>query len=82
MAKETDLTTADVAARLDRPERTIRLWCKQGRFTGARAVETPRGVYWVIPESALKGFESPPLGRPARPKAEAKPEKKRGRKAA
>lgn len=63
-----ELTTADVAERLDRPERTIRLWCKQGLFSGARAVDTPRGSYWLIPASALKGFQEPPRGRPAKPK--------------
>jgi hypothetical protein len=59
-----ELTTADVAARLDRPERTVRLWCKQGRFDGARSVRTPRGDYWVIPERALKSFQEPERGRP------------------
>lgn len=59
-----ELTTADVAARLDAPERTVRLWCKQGRFEGARSVATPRGDYWVIPVSALKTFQKPERGRP------------------
>jgi excisionase family DNA binding protein len=64
-----DLTTAQVSERLGTPERTVRLWCKQGRFDGARPVDTPRGSYWLIPESALKNFEKPELGRP--PKAQA-----------
>lgn len=59
-----ELTTSEVAARLGRPERTVRLWCKQGRFVGARSVSTPRGDYWVIPQSALDTFEEPRAGRP------------------
>lgn len=62
-----ELTTAQVAERLDTAERTVRLWCKQGKFAGARSVETPRGNYWLVPESALKNFVKPTLGR--RPKA-------------
>jgi hypothetical protein len=58
-----ELTTTDVAERLGRPERTVRLWCKQGLFLGARSVSTPRGDYWVIPESALKDFKEPKMGR-------------------
>jgi excisionase family DNA binding protein len=70
-----ELTTTQVAERLNTPERTIRLWCKQGRFTGARSVDTPRGNYWLIPESALKGFEKPLRGRTPKPKDESKAEK-------
>jgi hypothetical protein len=77
-----ELTTAQVADRLDTPERTVRLWCKQGRFTGARNVETPRGNYWLIPESALKTFERPQAGRPPKtPKVlQADKASKKGRK--
>lgn len=61
-----DLTTAQVAAQLDKPERTIRLWCKQGRLAGARPIVTPRGIYWLIPQNALKGFKEPQRGRPSK----------------
>jgi hypothetical protein len=74
-----ELTTADVAAKLNTPERTVRLWCKQGRFTGARSVNTPRGDYWIIPAAALKTFQKPERGRPAKPKA-AEPKAARTRK--
>ena len=76
-----ELTTADVARRLDRPERTVRLWCKQGRFPGARSVTTPRGDYWLIPADDLKNFQEPERGRPAKAKAEAKPKRQRKRAA-
>ncbi len=76
-----ELTTADVAERLKRPERTVRLWCKQGLLAGARAVSTPRGDYWIIPASALKDFTPPVLGRrPAKPKDEGLPTKKGAKK--
>jgi hypothetical protein len=74
-----ELTTADVAAKLNRPERTVRLWCKQGRFEGARPVSTPRGDYWTIPAAALKTFQEPERGRPAKPKPEPAAKKARGR---
>jgi hypothetical protein len=74
-----ELTTAQVAERLDAPERTIRLWCKQGLFTGARSVDTPRGNYWLIPETALKSFVKPAMGRPPKPKAETTTKKLRKR---
>jgi len=75
-AMSEELTTADVAERLKRPERTVRLWCKQGLLVGARAVNTPRGDYWTIPASALTNFEPPALGRPAKPKPSPAPEKR------
>ena len=68
-----ELTTAEVAARLAAPERTVRLWCKQGLFPGARPMETPRGPYWLIPESAVRDFMRPQPGRP--PKASASGQK-------
>lgn len=80
---DAELTTADAAARLGTPERTVRLWCKQGRFEGARAVSTPRGDYWLIPAGALKTFQKPERGRPAtKPKAApVKPARKSRKKA-
>ena len=77
-----ELTTADVAAKLNTPERTVRLWCKQGRFEGARSVSTPRGDYWTIPASALKTFQKPERGRPARPKPAPEKPARRSRKKA
>jgi hypothetical protein len=77
-AMNSELTTAQVADRLERPERTIRLWCKQGRFPGAYSQETPRGSFWLIPEKALEGFTEPPMGRPKTDKpVETKPTRKR-----
>lgn len=80
MGNET-LTTGEAAARLGESDRLVRLWCKQGRFPGAKLVEHPRGDYWTIPAGALKDFVRPKPG----PVPKAKPEKpagKRGRKKA
>jgi len=72
-----ELTTTEAAERLNVADVTVRLWCRQGKFPNARAVSTPRGSIWYIPENDLKTFQQPKTGRP--PKA---PAKKRGRKAA
>ncbi|MDQ3252638.1 MAG: helix-turn-helix domain-containing protein [Acidobacteriota bacterium] len=57
-----ELTTREAAARLDESDRLVRLWCQQGRFPHARRVEHPRGDYWAIPASDLKGFVKPKPG--------------------
>jgi hypothetical protein len=62
-----ELTSTQVAERLDVAPATVRLWCSKGKFKHARLVEHPRGDYWAIPENDLHGFEKPRMGRP--PKA-------------
>jgi Helix-turn-helix domain len=52
-----ELTTTEAATQLGVAVVTVRLWCKQGRFPGARSVETPRGPVWYIPENELRGVE-------------------------
>ena len=49
---------------------SIRVWLsdeeeRERRFPGARKESTPFGDFWLIPESALVGFE---LGKPGRPR--------------
>jgi len=61
------LTTADVARRYQVSGTTVRRWCELGLLAGAEKVGIPPRVTWVIPESALEGFEPP---RPGRPKKE------------
>ena len=78
MAK--DLTSSQVAERLDVAHSTVRAWCNRGLFPNAVRHETPAVSYWTIPESDLKDFQQPQPGRPPKAKAAAKP--KRGRKAA
>jgi excisionase family DNA binding protein len=75
-----ELTAAQVAERLDVGRSTVNLWCRQGRFPGAHVEESPVGDYWLIPESDLKNFEPPKMGRPARPKDDGAAKPKRARK--
>jgi excisionase family DNA binding protein len=58
------LTAAQVADRLNVGRSTVNLWCRQGRFPGAQMENSPVGSYWLIPESDLRGFKPPTLGRP------------------
>lgn len=76
------MTAAQVADRLNVGRSTVNLWCRQGRFPGARLEESPVGSYWLIPGSDLKGFKKPTPGRPPKPKDEAEKSiaKKRVRK--
>jgi excisionase family DNA binding protein len=79
----TKLTTAEVAARLGVSQPTVKLWCRQGKFPGAELdASSPRGPVWLIPESDLRDFAPPKMGRPPKAKPEAQPAKRRGRKAA
>jgi len=64
------LTVREAAAKIGAAEISVRIWAKAGRFSGARKEETPMGEYWLIPESALEGFENPGRGRPPKPKTE------------
>jgi excisionase family DNA binding protein len=59
-----ELTTTQVSVRLGVGTSTVRLWCQQGRFPGAREEQTLRGPVWLIPEGALEGFVKPKRGRP------------------
>ena len=57
-----ELTTGEAAARLGESPRLVRLWCKQGRFPGARLVEHPRGDYYLIPAREVDNFVKPKRG--------------------
>jgi excisionase family DNA binding protein len=65
------LTTKEVAERLGAAESSVRMWARNGRFSGAREIESPRGPYWEIPDTALETFSMGKAGRPAKPKTEA-----------
>lgn len=58
------LTVSEVAQRLGESDRTIRNWVSQNLFAGAKLKASPRGPYWMIPETALRSFERPLRGRP------------------
>jgi helix-turn-helix protein len=62
------LNVHEAAERLGAGVGSVRVWAWKGRFAGARKETTPLGDYWLIPESALEGFE---LSKPGpKPKAD------------
>ena len=71
---EKELTAAQVAERLDVGRSTVNLWCRQGKFPGARVEASPVGDYWMIPEKDVRDFQPPTKGRP--PKSLPAPEKR------
>ena len=58
------LKTLDVAKQYGVSTTTVRNWCEAGLLLGAEKVGLPYRSTWVIPDSALDGFEPPKLGRP------------------
>jgi hypothetical protein len=62
------LTVKEVAAKLGAAQISVRIWVNKGRFPGARKESTPFGDFWLIPETALVGFEMGKAGRPPKPK--------------
>ena len=48
-----------VARRFGVTHNTVREWCKRGKLKGERL-----GKIWVVPRSALVGFQRPRMGRP------------------
>ena len=71
-----ELTAAQVSERLGVGRSTVNLWCRRKRFPNARIEKSPVGDYWLIPESDLKDFEPPKMGRPSTKKAAKKGSKK------
>lgn len=59
-----DLTVKEVTEILKVGRSTVSLWCRNGTLKGAYQEETPFGVVWYIPASALEGFTLPERGRP------------------
>ena len=59
------MTTKQVAEKYGVKQITVRVWCEKGVFKNARKESSPRGDYWLIPESDLENFT--PQGRRGRP---------------
>ena len=57
-----ELTTSELAERYNVSHSTARGWCTSGFFPNARLDKTPRGDFWVVPESDLEGFVKPRRG--------------------
>jgi hypothetical protein len=67
-AVEKMLSVQEVADQLNKTPSSIRIWAVKGRFPGAERVEPEHGVpYWLIPQSAVDGFEARNVGRPPKP---------------
>lgn len=66
MSETKQLTTKQVAEKYGVKQITVRVWCEKGVFKNAYKGTSPRGDFWLIPESDLEGFQ-PQLrrGRPA-----------------
>ena len=71
------LTARQIAERLAArgekvSHRTVLWWLKTGVIEGAQLIQTPANSYWVAPASSVKAIKRPPMGRPRKPKPEAR----------
>lgn len=71
------LTVKEVAERIGAGASSVRLWAKAGKFPGAKHKKTEIGSFWLIPETALEGFEVKGRGRPPKPKEAEKRKRKK-----
>lgn len=72
-----ELSTNEVAERMNVSVHTVRWWCRNGLLPNAREVSESRGSVWKIPASDLVDFTPPKkTGRP--PNAKASPAKANG----
>ena len=67
------LTATEVAKRYEVTPFAVKGWIKRGLLPNAMLEETVAGKIWLIPESDLKDFVPPQMGRP--PKAKDKDDK-------
>ena len=66
---KSDLTTAQVAERMNVSVHAVRFWIKRGLLPNAYEMEESRGNVWMIPEGDIRGFEPPKkTGRPPKAK--------------
>jgi hypothetical protein len=66
------LTVKEAAEILSAAPSTVRTWLKEGLFPGAQLVTDSIVPYWSIPDTALKNFDKPKVGRPRKPLSELK----------
>ena len=62
------LKASEVAKRYDVNSYTVKSWARSGLFPNARLEETIAGSVWLIPDSDLKDFKKPEMGRPKKVK--------------
>jgi len=58
------LTTKEVAERIGVKYTTVMLWLRENKLAGAVKEDSPRGEYWLIPESSIAGIKKRGQGRP------------------
>ena len=58
------LTTREVAERIGVKYPTVMLWLRENKLAGAVKESSPRGEYWLIPESSIAGIKKRGQGRP------------------
>lgn len=77
------LTTTEVAERMGVSYQTVMSWHRNGKLPNAIRETSPRGDYWLIPETDLEGLTKRGRGRPAKSEPETKPaaKKRAGKKA-
>ena len=66
------LKASDVAKRFDVTSYAVKNWIKIGLLPNAKLEENVAGSVWLIPESDLKDFIKPEMGRPKTKKDAAK----------
>lgn len=80
------LTTKEVAERIGVKYPTVMLWLRENKLAGAVKETSPRGDYWLIPESSILGIVRRGQGRPKKIASDdvitEKPTKKRAAKKA
>jgi hypothetical protein len=80
---EKTYTARQLAERFEVARSTVRSWLLRGLLPGAYLKETELGdSYWLVPESALRGFVPPkpgpvPKAKPVEAAPAAKPARKR-----
>lgn len=55
---------SELAKRFDVNSYTVKGWIRNGLLPNAKLEETVAGSVWLIPESDLKDFKKPEMGRP------------------
>ena len=58
------LKASEIAKSLNVASITARKWITKGLFPNAKLEETVAGKIWLVPESDLKDFIKPEIGRP------------------
>ena len=64
IVSENYLKVSEVAKRYDVTVNAVKGWIKQGLLPNAKFEQNIVGSIWLVPESDLKDFQKPEMGRP------------------